>query len=126
MCTDGCVEVELLIGYEEKNYNKLTQYECYQKIDDYGHINYAVMAYATTHGHIDCLKKLHKNGSMWHTDLAIVAAENDQIECLQYIIEEMGDITYEEKDFKYIKSSECLNYLMAMSHPTSNYNKCKT
>lgn len=38
------------------------------------------------HNHLYCLKKLHKKTNIhWHTDLTIVTAENDRINCLKYI-----------------------------------------
>ncbi len=93
-CNDGCIVVEkLLQGAEtdrldiiDQNYDKLKQHKCFQEIEDeeYGHINYAVMAYAASNGHLNCIKTLHENTDvMWHTDLAIVAAENNQLDCLQ-------------------------------------------
>jgi len=67
----------------------------YQEImeDDYGHINYALAAYCVIKGHNQCLKHLQRNSNfMWHADLATVTSENNNIECLKYILEYMGDV----------------------------------
>lgn len=104
-CLDGCIEFADQIYnhqsddmYEviDNNFDLLKKFKCTQPIidGDYGHINYALMAYATKNGHLECLKKLHKLGADWHTDLAEVAAENNQIECLKYIMERMGRVCY--------------------------------
>ena len=121
-CNDGCIVVEkLLQGAEtdrldiiDQNYDKLKQHKCFQEIEDeeYGHINYAVMAYAASSGHLNCIKTLHENTDvMWHTDLAIVAAENNNLDCLQYIIEHMGDVSCGTTDFKDVTSLKCKEYI---------------
>jgi hypothetical protein len=78
-----------------------------------GHQNYATSAYAVKNGHIDCLKILHTDlNCMWHSDLAIVAAESKQIKCLKYVVEKMGDVSvYIQKDLKYVKNKKCIAYL---------------
>jgi len=74
--------------------DELSDYPCYMAMYDgeYGHENYAAMAYAVHHGHLECLKRLHRLGADWHGDLAICAQECDQKECLAYILTEMGDV----------------------------------
>jgi len=104
-CTHGCTKFAQILYDEEFEgdyyelvnikYDELKNFKCADPIidDEYGHINYALMAYATSHGHLDCLKELHVTYEAgWHTDLAGVAIENDQFECLQYIMEKMGGV----------------------------------
>lgn len=120
-CNDGCIEVELFFQdedgtcrstLEECYYNELNKYKCYQNINDYGHLNYAVMNYAASVGHLNCIKYLHKNTDvMWHTGLACVAAENNQLLCLKYIMEEMGDVSLDLNLYKHVNSPECKKYL---------------
>ncbi|AYV82984.1 MAG: hypothetical protein Hyperionvirus3_130 [Hyperionvirus sp.] len=103
-CKDGCIQVEKLLNdekyddrsdAEDANFDKLCKFKCYNSIreGDYGDMNYAVAAYAVEKGHLGCLQTLHKKYDlMWHADLAEVAIENNQFECLQYIMEHMGDV----------------------------------
>ena len=61
---------------------------------DFGHTNYALAAYCVTIGHVNCLKQLHTDAILqWHDDLADVAIECDNLECLTYVVAEMGDVT---------------------------------
>lgn len=96
-CIYGCVKVETILQQMDdrnEDYTKLTKlspYKCWRDIEneDYGHLNYAVMAYAVKQGHISCLKMLYEIGADWHEDLLVVAKEEDQLECLKYISETM-------------------------------------
>jgi len=124
-CNDGCVIVERILqgidsdyddcdrDYMEKRHSiELTQYECYRQIKDgdYGHMNYAVMAYAAKHGHLDCIKTLFETTEvMWHSDVADVAAENGHLECLKYIVEVMGDVDLHLD--KSVKCDKCIQYI---------------
>jgi len=120
-CCDGCVEVELILQSNEDisrstlEYmytDKLNEYKCYQALDQCGHINYAVMSYAAKKGHLDCIKYLHQNTYvMWHNDLAIVAAESDQLECLKYIVEQIGDVSV---SLSCVTSEECIKYIKTL------------
>jgi hypothetical protein len=138
-CEDGCVEVELLLqqledrgnvshgdkeDYDEEDWDymekdrkiveKIPDCKCSEEImtDDCGDINYAVASYTVSHGHLDCLKTLHKDGGlMWHADLAVCAAEAGQLECLKYVLEKMGDVAILEKDFTHVTSNKCIEYL---------------
>ena len=80
--------------------DELRKYKCFREIDDghFGHPNYSVTAYAVLHGHLECLKTLHKKVcAMWHVDLAQVAHESNQPECLDYILKCMGNVEWEGK-----------------------------
>jgi hypothetical protein len=77
-------------------------------MENYGHPNYSIMAYAVSHGHLDCVKKLHLHDALWHTDIAGVSIEKEQFECFKYIIEYMaieenGSIDINENDFSHIQ-----------------------
>ncbi len=124
-CQDGCVMVEKIIKDEvtEHDHNrwmiidnndKLKKYKCFQDIKDYkhGHPNYAVMSYAVQHGHLDCLKKLHKEiDADWHAGLAEIAAEYNRMDCLKYIMENMGRVHCREHILKCSVSLECKEYI---------------
>lgn len=122
-CKDGCIQMgKILYNNEEEcddmheliTFDLLKKYKCGQPIidGDYGHINYALMSYATKHGHLECLKKLHKEfGADWHSDLAQVAAENNQLECLKYIMENMGRVNCGKQILKMDISPECEKYI---------------
>jgi len=114
-CPGGCVEVETILqSYQEEFGDRFPdlgheplQFQCYREIKDgdYGHLNYAVVAYAAIHGHYACLKYLHqKADAMWHSDIAMSIAENGfdanegvakkQMQCLSYIVHKMGDVQW--------------------------------
>ena len=93
-CAHGCSKVGRVLyiqcaedednGEAEENWpqrlNELKAHKCWNDIqnDDYGHINYAVTAYAVANGHRNCLRTLHLNcNAGWHANLAIVAAQNN-------------------------------------------------
>ena len=51
---------------------------------------------------------------MYHSDLAIIAIEHDNFECLQYIVEHLGDVTLDidinnvgENCKEYVKNILC-------------------
>ena len=90
-----CSEIDDIEEANDEYSDELLKCMSYQEImeDDYGHINYALAAYCVIKGHNQCLKHLHRNSNfMWHADLATVASENNNIECLKYILEYMGDV----------------------------------
>jgi len=98
-CNKGCYEVGVILfgdeDAEENQKDELSKYEAYEQIcsGEYGHINYALAAYCVDKGHIECLKKIYKNTDMmWHSDLADCAIERDDLECLNFIVEVMGDV----------------------------------
>jgi len=109
-CDKGCVMVDRILQGEfdeDEECNdrsdiidlfntELSQYPCFLEIveGEYGHLNYAVAAYAVEKGHLNCLKELYEttDGFMWHNDLASVAIENKRLEELKYILERMGDV----------------------------------
>lgn len=117
MCEDGCVIVQRYL--KSKRYiGRIRELKCYQEIinENYGHLNYAVMSYAASKGHIECIKQLHEkqlrenDAALWHSDLAIVAAENDQLECLKYIIQQMGKVNCDPNNYKDIPN-RCKTYM---------------
>ena len=102
-CSHECVLVEKCMGdADDRNdalegaSDEIKKSLCYTAIQDedqYGHLNYAVSAYAATQGHLACLKYIHRVlGCMWHGGLAQVAYEEGQSECLAYILSDMGDV----------------------------------
>jgi hypothetical protein len=98
-CKKGCYEVGVILysdeDAEETQKDELSKYEAYEQIwpGDYGHINYALAAYCVDIGHIECLKKLYTDLDLeWHLDLADCAIEKDNLECLKFIVEVMGDV----------------------------------
>lgn len=134
-CQFGCFVVEKIICDEVENsvdtrseiidakYDQLKKYKCFQDVEDgeYGHMNYAVIAYAVKHEHIDCPKKIHTElDSMWQSDLAIVATVSDRLDCLKYIMENMGDVFCGEHILNYDGSLKCKNYIRDVC---SNCNK---
>lgn len=119
-CDKGCYDVGIILFNtergpsfaEEKEGHILSRHEAYQKIygGEYGHINYALATYCVHSGHLDCLKNIYKNTNMmWHADLADVAIEADNLECLKFIVDVMGDVTISSKD-KEIKKN-CKKYV---------------
>ncbi len=109
-CDKGCYEVGCILydeeyygcsDAEEKAGDILTRYEAYNAIwpGDCGHINYALASYCVSIGHIECLKKLHYNVDLqWHSDLADCVIYNDDLECLKFVIEVMGDVNIRTND----------------------------
>jgi hypothetical protein len=103
-CDKGCYEVGCILfsenydsccDAEENESVNLSNHEAYNEIvfGEYGHINYALAAYCVKMKHIECLKKIYKNTDMlWHSDLADCAIEEDDLECLKFIVEVMGDV----------------------------------
>jgi len=121
-CQDGCVEVGIALQklYDEDHCDErydcieLYDYKCYKEImknDNYGHVNYAVMTYATKHGHFKCVKKLLENYAMYHADLSVVAAENGHYECLKYIMENCYNVRNTKRDFEHVTDENCKNYV---------------
>ncbi len=127
-CDKGCYEVGCVLyggdyedrdEAEEKGRDILTRYEAYNAIwpGDYGHINYALASYCVYMGHVECLKKLHYNVELqWHSDLADCVIYNDDLECLKFVVEVMGDVNIDCKDDElgvncrdYVKGLENLN-----------------
>ena len=108
MCSKGCCEVGTYIygknstffdddDYDNDNNkddnNTISHYEAFHALYIGGHPNYNLPAYCVEIGHIECLKKISKEEDfMYHSDLAIVAIEHDNLECLQYIVEHLGDV----------------------------------
>src|SRR3989338_6638760 len=93
---DSSDENDNIYYREDKYSDELDMYEAYKlcKSGNYGHINYALLAFIVKKGHLNCLKKIHKNNNIqWHNDLADLAIEVGNLEILKYIIQEMGDIT---------------------------------
>jgi hypothetical protein len=105
-CPDGCVLTEIYINcninskgdqYEDWKHlksKKSRKLKCFQAIntEDYGHWNYAVMAFAARHGHLKCLESLYKMGASYHADVAIVAKEANQLKCYDFIVKNFSDI----------------------------------
>jgi|688.fasta_scaffold71798_6 hypothetical protein len=82
--------------------------------DDYSDPNYEQIGRSVQYGHLVCLKMLHFMGKDWHNDIAVVAIENVQVECLKYIIENMGRVDTKEKLLQTENiSSKCVEYLMS-------------
>ncbi len=123
-CDKGCYEVgSILYGEdyegcedaEEKQGDILTRYEAYNAIwpGDYGHTNYALASYCVDVGHIECLKKLHGNVELqWHNDLADCVIEKDNLECLKFVVEVMGDVEIKCKDKKLGRN--CRKYVRGL------------
>jgi hypothetical protein len=66
--------------------------KCYSIVinEKYENLNHAVMKYAVSKGHIDCIKSLHSLHALWNTDIAEIAIETGHFECFKYIIENMA------------------------------------
>lgn len=103
MCSKGCCEVGTYIygknstffEDEDKDHDNDTiiQYEAFKALYNDGHPHYILPAYCVEIGHIECLKKIAKEEQfMYHSDLAQIAIEHDNLECLQYIVEDLGDV----------------------------------
>ena len=97
-CTDGCLETYLFLSKEkdmsdDQIDSEILNTNCYKAIisDDYNNENniYAVMSYAVSQGHIECVKILHTYNAMWYTNIANIAIESNQFDCFRYIIEKM-------------------------------------
>jgi hypothetical protein len=125
-CQDGCVPTEIWINFEEENYLDLDNYQetwnylasekvektqCLQVIDDYGHWNYAVTAYAASKGHLKCLESLRELGASYHSDIAIVAAENGQYECLVFIVKNFTEYELDLTGTEHVEDPQCREFL---------------
>lgn len=100
---EGCADAE------EQEGETLIKYEAYDAIygGEYGHINYALASYCVYMGHIECLRNIYNNTDMqWHADLADCAIEKDNLECLKFIVEVMGDVTIDSKEKNVGKNCE--------------------
>jgi len=133
-CDDGCVQLELLLHpkwYDDDcersscSESELEKYPCFGEVmDNCGHHRYAVMSYATKKGHLNCLIRLHKLGAAWHNDLAMVAVESDQLHCLRYIVEQMGDVAVNKEELRTsARSKEIRSYIDNM---LINTQKCRS
>lgn len=109
MCPKGCCEVGRIVygknsnffhnddddENSEVNYSDIEHYEAFDGIYSGGHPNYRLPAYCVEIGHYECLKTISKEeGFMYHGDMAFVAIEHDNLECLKYIVEELGDVSF--------------------------------
>ncbi len=107
MCSKGCCKVgQYIYGKDSKFFeydsdsdnnnidgNEISHYEAFDALYDVGNPLYNLPAYCVEIGHIECLKTISKEEQfMYHADLAMIAVEQDNLECLKYIIEEMGDV----------------------------------
>lgn len=135
-CNDGCVLVECglqgnsdILGCTDDEIeecygdrrdiadqfsDKIKHLKCFQDAVigyDYGHINYAVASYCVKNGHISCLRYLHQINNMlkWHNDIAEVAIENNQLECLKYILYFMGNFLIKSENISVF--NECTEFL---------------
>ena len=82
--------------------------------DDYSDTNYEQIGRSVQYGHLECLKMLHFMGNDWHQDIAVVAIENNELECLKYIIENMGRVNTKEQLLQTENiSKKCVEYLMS-------------
>lgn len=104
MCSKNCCKVGKIIygsidsDIIEENITELETYKAFNEmyIDCCGDDNYLLPSYCVSIGHVNCLKQISKEkGFMYHSDLAIVAVENDQLECLKFIIEKLGHVKTE-------------------------------
>lgn len=122
-CVYGCCKVGEIFYKNKYNdddnienkFDEISKYEAYNAIysGEFGHENYALPAFCVCNGHLECLKKLHKNKEfklMWHFDLSNVAIENDNLECLIYILENMGDV--DDKFDLNCVGKQCMNYVV--------------
>ena len=96
VCRDD-INTDTISEIENDKQNELCTLDCYNEIyqNDYGHINYALASYCAEKGHLECLEHLHEDKDielLWYNDLAIVAFENGNFECLLYIVKVMGDV----------------------------------
>lgn len=124
-CRDGCARVAAayLSHYDDSDENsdnvdvtwteRVRQCECFKAIagGGYGGFHHAPMTYAAKHGHVQCLKELHGLAAEWHSDLAIVALKADQLGCLQYVIEHMGNVYWSVADTRDIDAPRCRQYV---------------
>lgn len=120
-CDKGCCVVgSILYGEnyediedaEELEEEILIQHEAYTQIyqEEFGHINYALPSYCVSINHLECLKTISLEPNfMYHSDLAICAVESDNLECLKFIVEVLGDVQLEFVEVgpnceKYVKT----------------------
>lgn len=88
---------------------------------DYGHKNYALAAYCVSIGHVDCLAALRQENIIaWHADLAVYAIEANQLDCLRYIVDHMGDVVIHASDVD--PSSVCAEYVYSLTNNQFPYN----
>lgn len=126
MCSKGCCNVgEILYGghgpeeqeLEEimENNVELEKYPAFQEMfAGGGHPNYALTAYCVEIGHVECLRTLSTLPYfMYHSDLAIVAAECDQLECLQFIIQVLGKVDLPAR--RHISGPNCKEYITQLN-----------
>ena len=135
MCTKNCCKVGDIIFVDwhdsdcqicdviKRNGDILEKYDAFNEMfDNYGgHDNYALAWYCVKNNHLNCLKYISNiPGFMHHADLAICAAEFDNLECLQYILEEIGDVHVPElKD----AGANCKFYMLNFykKYPNTTY-----
>ena len=87
--------------------------KCFQRmIEEKSKYNNNPCKSAAEHGHIECLKKHHKNMDSTITGVCDIAAENGNIECLKYA-HENGDIWSDNACVLACESNSlsCLKYL---------------
>jgi len=132
-CTKGCCQVgQILYGTLDEDYDlseiieskesELEKYAAFHEMfEDGGDDNYALATYCVRIGHVDCLKTISKLPAiMYHYDLAVCAAEIDNVECLQFILEEMEDVKIPTLDDA---GPNCKTYLQSRATKKNESNK---
>lgn len=117
MCVKNCCKVgAILYGDSELDITDiiLDEYEAFNEMFNYFcNENYALPLYCVAIGHLECLKKISKEPNfMYHADLAVCAIEHDQIECLKFIIEELGDVYIPTKKDEIEIGEKCKDYVI--------------
>ena len=77
---------------------------------NYDQLNHAVMNYAVSKGHIDCVKTLHSLHAILDPDIANIAVETEQLECFKYIVEKIAI----GKNRKIIISRKALDHALQL------------
>ena len=70
------------------------------------------MAEAVKYGFVDLVKQLHALGCPWDESAYIAALQNDQVDCLRYLIEQRGIPT--SAAYRNIRPGKCMRLLLHM------------
>lgn len=113
-CMSNEYDMEEIIDMYE---NELQKYDAYIEMQEIGgHINYVLPYYCVEIGHVNCLKYISKLPNfMYHNDLAMCAIDNDQLECLQYIVENCPDIYMIESLDDWDIGENCMEYVKELT-----------
>lgn len=104
-----------MIKYE----NILMKFNAFRQMlnsHEYGHYNYALITFCIKKRYLDSIRKMKKNRNiciMFHTNIADVSIENNNLDALLLSIEELGNVNIRNIDAlkEFDKNNNLSNYL---------------